>query len=187
MRTLKSLTLVMSLLAAGPALAGGYVTLKCPDGSFSHEFMVGSGRQIKGQGLELWPMLCTDTGRFAIYPRIMNAARFAKLEALAARSVKDTVEVQTILDLSAELGDETLADLFDRVEGLTFGDIRSTVGNIARDSGQRLGQTHHTYHTHPTCTGGLVPFDFYLDSGAPCQACGGAPLEVDTTNRTEWE
>jgi hypothetical protein len=189
MRTLRLLLVfcLLSLLAAPSVRAGNYVTLSCPDRSFSQRFMVGTGRQFRGQGIELWPMLCTATGRFADYPRVGDVQRFARLEALARRPVSDSVLVRDVLDLSAELGDTSLATMFDQTDGLTFGDIRSSVANTARDTGKRLGSTHYTAWTQPTCAGFLIPFDYYLDTGAACPACGTASLVIDSSDRTEWE
>ncbi|MDA8231024.1 MAG: hypothetical protein M0006_06775 [Magnetospirillum sp.] len=184
---IRTVTLLALVAVAGPATAGSYVTLTCGDGSFDRQFMVGTGRQFRGQGLEVWPMLCTATGKFASYVRVMDSARFARLEALAARKVADKVDVKSVLDLSAELGGQDLSTLFDQTEGLTFGDIRSTVTNTAKDTGRKIGSSRYTAWSHPTCSGDLIPFDYYLDTGTPCPACGNAPLKVDTSNRAEWE
>jgi len=170
-------------LAALPAQAGNYVSLSCPDGTPIRKFPIGSGRQIHGQGLELWPMLCTATGRFAVYARVSDAERFARLEALSRRPLSDTTEVRAAIADAPEY-----ADLFAQAEGLTFADIRSTVANTARDTGERIGSAAPAdWWRHPTCAGRLAPFDYYLDSGAPCPACAGDRLMVDTADRTEWD
>jgi hypothetical protein len=183
--TLGMLT-AMSVWADG-ALAGGYVTLGCDD--WREEFMVGTGGQFRGQGLELWPMVCLSTGKMASYARVMNAAHFGGLQALAAQDGPDSQRLADWMELHGDLAARLVApDMFGQIEGLTFGDIRSTVANAARPTEENILTGPFVYYIHPTCTGRLVPFDYYLEREAPCPACNGGKLQViDTGNHAEWD
>jgi hypothetical protein len=165
------------LLAAPVAMAGGYVRLGCAD--WQEEFMVGTGRQFRGQGLELWPMLCLSTGRISSYARVMNPGHFSRLQTLAAQPAKDSDLVADWAarhdDLALQIG---LADMFPELGELTFGDIRSSVTNAARPTEETILATRFVYYLHPTCVGRLVPFDYYIDNPAPCPACQGSKLQV---------
>lgn len=179
--------LATTCLGAGGAWAGGYVTLGC--GDWQEEFMVGTGVQFRGQGLELWPMVCLSDARMSTYARVMNPEHFARLQTLAAQSAPDS---QRLADWIADHADEAnqmvAPDMFGQIEGLTFGDIRSTVANAARPTEESILTSPFVYYIHPTCTGRLVPFDYYLERMEPCPTCKGGKLEViDTGNHAEWE
>lgn len=172
---------------AGIALAGGYVTLGC--GDWQEEFLVGTGRDFRGQGLELWPMVCLSTGKMSSYARVMNAEHFANLQALAAQAAPDTERVTDWIEAQGDAASQIVGpDMFGQIEGLTFADVRSSVANAARPTEESILTSPFVYYIHPTCTGRLVPFDYYLERAVPCPACNGGKLQViDTGNHAEWE
>jgi hypothetical protein len=179
--------LAMTAVCAGEAWAGGYVTLGCT--GWQEEFMVGTGQQFRGQGLELWPMVCLSTGKMSTYARVMNAEHFARLQALAAQAGPDGERLADWLAANGETAASLVApDMFGQVEGLTFADIRSSVANAARPTEESILTSPFVYYIHPNCTGRLVPFDYYLEREVPCPTCNGGKLEViDSGNRAEWE
>lgn len=182
------LALLAALLVAPSALAGGYVTLGCNNG-WQQEFLVGTGQEFRGQGLELWPMVCLSNGKVSSYSRVMNPQHFQALESLAAQAAPDGQRLADWMnhhgDLAAQLG---VPAMFGQIEGITFGDIRSTVANAARPTEETILTSRFVYYVQATCAGRLVPFDFYVEQGAPCPACQGSKLAViDTGNRAEWE
>ncbi|PKU21643.1 hypothetical protein [Telmatospirillum siberiense] len=187
-RCIAAVTLsALACVWAGGAWAGGYVTLGC--GDWQEEFMVGTGRQFRGQGLELWPMVCLSTGKMSTYARVMNPEHFARLQTLAAQSAPDS---ERVADWIAAHADEAVLmiapDMFGQIEGLTFGDIRSTAANAARPTEESILTSPFVYYIHPNCTGRLVPFDYYLERMEPCPACKGGKLDViDSGNHAEWE
>ncbi|MDR3437595.1 hypothetical protein [Telmatospirillum sp.] len=174
-------------LVAGGAWAGGYVRLGC--GDWQEEFMVGTGQQFRGQGLELWPMLCLSSNKISSYARVMNADHFARLQTLAAQKAPDSARLADWMtthdDLALQIG---VADMFAEIGELTFGDIRSTVTNAARPTEETILTTSSVYYIHPTCAGRLIPFDYYLDRPVPCPACQGGRLKViEGGNHAEWD
>lgn len=171
----------------GGALAGGYVTLGCE--GWQEEFMVGTGQQFRGQGLELWPMVCLSTGKMASFARVMNPEHFALLQTLAAQSAPDTERLSDWVEAHGETASQLVApDMFGRIEGLTFADIRSSVANAARPTEESILTSPFVYYIHPTCTGRLVPFDYYLEREVPCPSCNGGKLQVlDGGNHVDWE
>lgn len=188
----RSVVVLLGILLAmavgtGEVLAGGYVTLGC--GDWREEFLVGTGRQFRGQGLEIWPMVCLSTGKMSSYARVMNATHFAALEALAAQAAPDSERLADWMEKHDDLASQMVApDMFGQVEGLTFGDIRSSVANAARPTEETILASSFVYYIQPTCVGRLVPFDYYLEGLAPCPACNGGRLSViDTGNHAEWD
>lgn len=181
------LTALLAFVLPAAAQAGGAVTLGCKDGSWQQEFLVGSGQQLHGQGLEVWPMYCPATGQMSSYARILDEGRFMQLEQLAAKKVKDNAKIRDYLELSAQFGNSEPLQ-FPGFEELTFADIRNTVKNAARNTGEKIPPTNVTAYSHPACQGKLVPFDYYLDSKAPYPGCNGQPLErIETGRRIEWD
>ncbi len=172
---------------AGAAVAGGYVTLGCDD--WQEEFLVGTGRQFRGQGLELWPMVCLSTGKMSSYARVMNAEHFALLQSLAAQAAPDTERLTDWIEANGETASHLIApDMFGQIEGLTFADLRSSVANAARPTEESILTSPFVYYVQSTCTGRLVPFDYYLERMEPCPACKGGMLQViENGNRAEWE
>jgi hypothetical protein len=186
-RVLLSVLAAFATLLSNFAWAGGYVTLAC--GDWRQEFMVGTGDRFRGQGLELWPMVCLSTGRMSSYARVMNPGHFARLETLAAQKAPDSERladwVAANTDLAGQIG---VGNLFGDVEGLTFGDIRSTVTNAARPTEETILASNFVYYIHSTCVGRLVPFDYYLERKEPCPACNGGRLQViEGANPAEWD
>lgn len=176
---------LFALLSAGPALAGGVVTLGC--GDWRQEFLVGTGRQFRGQGLEVWPMLCLTTGKVGSYSRVMDPENFARLEAAARQKAANTDRVADWMRANPR---QTAIPpgMFGQVEELTFGDLRASVENAARPTEETILTTRFVFWTHPACASRLVPFDYYLETGTACPACGGGKLGVlDGGNRSEWD
>lgn len=151
--------------------------------------MVGTGRQFRGQGLELWPMLCLSTGKISSYARVMNATHFARLQTLAAQKAPPAMLLSDWMtthdDIALQIG---VNDMFGQIGELTFGDIRSTVANAARPTEETILTTSFVYYVHPTCEGRLVPFDYYLDRPVACPACQGGRLKViPGGSHAEWD
>jgi hypothetical protein len=172
---------------AGGVAAGSYVTLGCDE--WREEFLVGTGRQFRGQGLELWPMVCLSTGKMSSYARVMNPEHFARLQSLAAQAAADTERVADWAQAhGAEAEEIGVGEMFGQIEGLTFADIRSSVANAARPTEENILASPFVYYVHPTCIGRVVPFDYYLERGVPCPTCNGGTLQViDNGNRADWE
>ena len=176
---------LLALVVAGPAVAGGYVTLGC--GDWKQDYLVGTGQQFRGQGLELWPMVCLTDGKLASYSRVLDGVKFERLRVLAGQKAKDG---DTVASWIAANPDQTLmpSGMFGQVEQLTFGDIRSTVDNAARPTEESVLASRFVFWTHPACASRLVPFDYYLETGAPCPTCNGGKLRVmPGGNSSEWD
>ncbi len=169
------------LLLASPAQAGSTVVLSCL--KWSTELKVGAGRQMQAQGLELAVMECRTTGRFASYARMADPAKVKRLEALAAMDVKDGARVQDFVDVSKALGPE-FADQFGAMDEMTFGDVRSTLLDLAKPTGEMVNGTRIPYYTHHSC-GKLVPLDYYRQPGTLAVICVGAPLTI-TEGSGSW-
>lgn len=169
------------------ARAGGYVTLGC--GDWRQEYLVGTGMQFRGQGLELWPMVCLSDGKMSSYARVMDPDRFARLQTLAAQPAPDSQRIADWMAAHPDIAGTLIGpETFGQIEGLTFADVRSTVANAARPTEESILTSPFVYYVHPNCTGRLVPFDYYLERSEPCPTCQGGKLEViDTGNRAEWE
>ena len=174
------------VLFASPVGAGGTVTFDCA--GQEREFLVGTGRQFRGQGLELWPMVCLTTGQLASYARVMDAERFARLERLAGQRARDGDELALWLQDNPDKAGLVSPDMFGQAEELTFGDIRGSVSSAARPTEETILDTRFVYWVQSTCVGRLVPIDFYLETGAPCPACEGGKLRrTPKTGQPDWD
>ena len=164
------------LLAFAPAFswAGEVVLLGCKDGSYQQEFWVGSGKQLRGQGLEFRALYCPSEQVMRGYTVAGNPEAFNKLQELAAKPEPDSMLLATYFD-GTDPDAASFKTMFPEARELTFADVRGSLGSVARPLTEKLDGSVLVAYSHPQCDAPLIPADYYVQTGKPfplCQANG---------------
>ncbi len=157
-------------LGAGVASAGEVVLLGCRDGGYQQEFWIGSGKQLRGQGLAFQPFFCTADQTMRTYTVVVNQVAADKLSELAAKPEPDSMHLSEYFD-KADPVDRVFEALFPEIRELTFGDIRGTLDYVARPLTEKIDGSSFVFYSHPLCDSPLIPARYYLQTEKPFPLC----------------
>ena len=167
---ISGMAIFLLMLVPGALQAGEVVLLGCRGGEYQQEFWVGSGRQLKGQGLSFEAFYCPSDRTMKVYTVVENPSAFDKLTQLAHMPDADTTALATSFD-SANSQTAQFRDLFPNIGELTFGDIRNTVRYVARPLSGSIEGSRFVSYSHPLCDAPLVPAGYYIQTQKPFPLC----------------
>lgn len=167
---LSGMAIFLLTLASGAVQAGEVALLGCRGGEYQQEFWVGTGRQLKGQGLSFEVFYCPGERTMKAYTVVKDPVSYGRLTQLADMPDSDTT---TLAARFADVNSQTtqFRDLFPDVGELTFGDIRNTVRYVARPLSTTIEGSSFVSYVHPLCDEPLVPAEYYIQTQKPFPLC----------------